>query len=141
MEIKRDALLQVVKAARAALRLAEDFRPMLIDPRNETHADWIAWHLTEALFLMSNETLSAGQDFGKDSNTMRMLKSDNSDGAVTDWFIMMDKIRKRVSEQEPEIKQPAPQIMEADEVDKLRRQNGGVQYVWDDEAGTFRRKD
>ena len=127
MEIKRDALLQVVKAARAAMRLAEDVRPVLIDPRNETRADRIAWHLMEALFLMSDETLTAGQDFSKDSNTMRILKSDMDDGACADWFIMMDKIRKRVNEPE-EVRQPAPQIMEPQQIEQLRKENGGYSF-------------
>ena len=140
MEIKRDALLQVVKATRAALRMAEGMRSVLADPRNETCADRIAWHLTEALFLMSDETLTAGQDFGKDSSTMRILMSDMDDGACADWFIMMDKIRKHVSEPE-KVQQPVPQIMSPNEVEKLRKQNGGVQYVWNAEAGTFRLKD
>lgn len=131
MEIKRDALLQVVKATRAALRMAEGMRSVLADPRNETCADRIAWHLTEALFLMSDETLTAGQDFGKDSNTMRILKSDMDDGACVDWFIMMDKIRKHVSEPEKkpeEVRQPAPQIRNPAEVEKLRRENGGYGF-------------
>lgn len=127
MEIKRDALLQVVKATRTALRLAEGMRSVLADPRNETCADRIAWHLTEALFLMSDETLTAGQDFGKDSSTMRILMSDMDDGACADWFIMMDKIRKRVGEPE-EIRQPAPQIMSPAETEKLRKQNGGYGF-------------
>ena len=137
MEIKRDALLQVVKATRAALRMAEGMRSVLADPRNETCADRIAWHLTEALFLMSDETLTAGQDFGKDSSTMRILMSDMDDGACADWFIMMDKIRKKVSEPE-EIRQPAPQIMDPVEAENLRKQNGGYGfYIPTENNGTI----
>lgn len=140
MEIGREAVKPIVKATRMAMKLADDLHPILMEKHGQTWADEIWGQLADALFIMSNEKLTPGQNFNE-SNTMRMLKSDNSDGAVTDWFIMMDKIRKRVSEPEPEIKQPAPQIMEANEVDKLRKQNGGVRYVWDAEAGTFRRKD
>lgn len=139
MEIGREAVKPIVKAARMAMRLADDLHPILMEKHGQTWADEIWGQLADALFIMSNEKLAPGQNFNE-SNTMLMLKSDNSDGAVADWFIMMDKIRKRVSELE-EVQQPKPQIMEADEVEKLRKQNGGVQYVWDAEAGRFRKKD
>lgn len=138
MEIKRDSLLQVVKATRTALRLAEGMRSVLADPRNETCADRIAWHLTEALFLMSDETLTAGQDFGKDSSTMRILMSDMDDGACADWFIMMDKIRKKVSEPESNSSEitvkavPIPHIMSKEEAEMFYRMNGGYQYKPDE---------
>ena len=124
MEINKDALLRVVKAARMSMKLAEDMRPLLINAKGQTWADEISGQLIDSLFILSRETLKPGQSF-YESNTMLMLNSENSDGTVTDWFIMMDKIRKHISEPEQEVQQPAPQIMNPDEIDELRKTSGG----------------
>lgn len=135
MEINRDAMMRVVKAARAAMRMAENMRPLMVDQKGSTWADEIYGFLADALFIMSGEVLKAGQSFD-DSNTIRILQSDMDDRACADWFIMMDKIRQLVSKPENDeqkriydpndiVRQPAPQIMEAGEFEKVRDQNGG----------------
>ena len=130
MEINRDALLRVVKAARMSMKMADNMRPLLVNTKGQTWADEISGQLIDSLFILSGETLKPGQGF-YESNTMLMLNSDNSDGTVADWFIMMDKIRKRISEPEQEVQQPAPQVMSPKEVEKLHQENGGYQYrVW-----------
>ena len=126
MQIGREAVQPIVKAARMAMKLANDLHPILMDKHGQTWADEIFGQLADTLFIMSKEKLQPNQNFN-DSNTMMMLRSDNSDGAVADWFIMMDKIRKRVNEPE-EVRQPAPQIMNPAETEKLRKQNGGYGF-------------
>lgn len=157
MEINRDAMMRVVKAARAAMRMAENMRPLMVDQKGSTWADEIYGFLEDALFIMSGEVLKAGQGFD-DSNTIRILQSDMDDRACADWFIMMDKIRRRVGEPEETadgeigiqtgdrqetadrtavqqtavtqvVQQPTPRIMNAADFDRHYRKNGGYKTI------------
>jgi len=121
MEIERDALLQVVKATRMALRLAESTQKLFLDKAPWSVADEISGQLADALFKVSHD--KADRPFG-DSTTMRLLKGDLSDEAVTDWFYMMYRIDKRLNQQEEPVL-PKPQTMNKEDVRTMYNANGG----------------
>jgi len=123
MEITRDALLRVVKAARVSMKVAETLNQLSLEKKSWTWADEIVGGLADALFMMAGETLTPKQDFFDDSQTIRLLKSDMSDGAVTDWFCMMERLNKRTARTE-EIEQPKPHIFSAEEVERMSKQPG-----------------
>lgn len=91
MEIQRDALLRVVKAARLSLRMAEDMKNLLVCHNSRTIPDDISGQLCDALFYMCHEKLESSQDFIRDSETMKLLKSRMSDVDVTDALIQLEK--------------------------------------------------
>lgn len=120
MTIERNALLSVVKAARMALRLAEDTQKLFVDKAPWSVADEIAGQLADALFKFSHDKAERFSD----STTMRLLKGDLNDGAVTDWFLMMYRIDERRNKQE-EPEQPAPNVISKEELQDLYKNNGG----------------
>lgn len=123
MDIQKGALLRVVKATRASIRLAENMNKLMVD-KSWSWADEIAGQLTDALFEISGEKLESGQDFYKDSATMMVLTGDMSDEGVTDWFIMKDKIRNRL-DGKAEVQMPKPNTMSPEKMKELYQQNGG----------------
>lgn len=137
MEITRDALLRVVKSARLAMKTAETIQDLMMEKGRWTMADEIAGLLSDALFRMSGEELAAGKDFNKDSMTMRLLKGDMSDGAVADWFMMMSRIRDRISGElvadkmvvGESVTQPKPHTTTTGETYELYLRNGGYHYT------------
>lgn len=108
MEIEKNAVLNIVKAARASLRLNEDLRKTLGLGRGgaETVPEFISGMLCDALFSLSHERLAYTQDFAKDSITMKLLKSESSDEEVTEQFIRMAE-----NEGCPDFKYPTPEEM------------------------------
>ena len=124
MDIQRDALLCVVKAARASIRLAKNMNKLMVDGKCWSWADEIAGQLADALFEISGEKLESGQDFFKDSATMMVLTGDMSDEGVTDWFIMKDRIRNRL-DGKAEVHMPKPNVMSPEKVKELYQKNGG----------------
>ena len=127
MEISRDALLRVVKAARMAIKAAETMQSLMVEKGGWTWADEIAGQLLDSLFKMSGEQLAVGKDFNKDSMTMRLLTGDMTDGAVADWFIMMSKIRNKITEET--VNQPKPQIVSKEDEQRMYVQSGGYKYT------------
>lgn len=118
MEISRDALLRIVKAARAAIRLAEDVNKLLIGQGRDTWADFIEGELTEALCSFGGEVLEPHQDFIRDSQTMALLTDPElSDGEVTAAFVGMYRANH------PE--QPKPHFINRDEMQKQVRAGYG----------------
>jgi len=119
MEISRDALLRVVKATRLAYRFAGDLQKALyMSEKPWTVPDEIAGELIVAMFLMSGEKQGVDDDF-IDSETIQLLKSNLSDGEVTDRLITMhDGIR-----------QPAPNTISKEALDVLHSVNGGYKYT------------
>lgn len=124
MNISKDALLRIVKAARAAIGVSETLNKLLVERKAWTWADEIYGNLSDALFIMSGETLTPQQEFFNDSQTIRLLKSDMSDGAVADWFIMMDKLNHRIND----IQQPEPNISNKEDLERLSKQVGAYQH-------------
>lgn len=119
MEITRDALLRIVKAARAATRLAEDMNKLLISQGRDTWADFIEGELADALCEFGGEVLEPHQDFIRDSHTMALLTDpDLSDEEVTAAFIGMHRAHH------PE--QPKPHFISRDEMQK--QANAGYGY-------------
>lgn len=110
--MNKDALLRVIKATRMSLRLAEDTRKLLINEKAQTVPDCIAGFLTDALFYFCGERLTSKQDFNRDSQTMKLLTSDLSDGEVTDKFLAM-------------VQQPKPTLISKEEFRELYEKNGG----------------
>lgn len=124
MEISRDALMRVVKATRMSMNLAEAIQRLMLDKSSRTFADEIAGFLKDALFITIGESETKNFD---DSMTMRLLTSDMSDGAVADYIIMMNKIRKHIDTEE--VQQPKPQTMSKESVQRMYVQSGGYQYT------------
>lgn len=118
MEISRDTVLWVVKAARMSVKLAEDFRPLLADPVSTTVPDMIADFLKDALSNMAGERLTMYQDFDEDSMIPKLLRSDKHDGDIADIIIAMDK-----GNSHPEM--PKPNLVSRDEFFKLLNKYGG----------------
>ena len=127
MEIQRDALLRIVKATRSAMALAETMQKLMLGTGQYTIADDISGFLQDALYKISGEQLSVGRNYVDDSTTHRLLTGDMSDEAVTDWFIMMDKIRNRIAADETT--QPKPKTISRDNFRELFRKNGGYMVV------------
>lgn len=94
MEISMGTLAKLVKAARTADRMAENFRPMLIDKRARTVPDEIAGFLKDVLFEISGEKLDPKQDFERDSMTMALIRSKLADMDVADEINRMSEYRK-----------------------------------------------
>ena len=118
MEMTRDALLRIVKAARIAEKHSENVRLMLFgSDRGWTVADEISGALSDALFILSGERLTAKQDFNRDSETMKLLHHKRmSDGEVADAFVRMAEKNCMI---------PAPNTFEKHEMQKLYLNNGG----------------
>ena len=117
MEISRDAMLRVVKAARMADKLAQDTKALLMDRNGWTVADEISGFLDDALFNMIGEKLEPGQDFANDSVTMMLIRSKLSDAEVTDEFISI------AEENKPKL--PKPNLVSRDEFNAMVRKFGG----------------
>lgn len=120
MEITRDALMRVVKAAREAINLAETMSRSLDNILNRkgttTVADDIAGNLADALFQLSGEKLEPEQDFFNDSQVMGLLMGPESDADVT---------RKIAEMHDEATKAPAPQIISAEHLKEMFKKNGG----------------
>lgn len=127
MEIQRDALLRIVKATRSAMTLAETMQKLMSGTGQYTIADDISGFLQDALYKISGEQLSVGRNYVEDSTTHRLLTGDMCDEAVTDWFIMMDKIRNRIAVDGTI--QPRPNTISRDNFRELFRKNGGYMVV------------
>lgn len=102
------------------MSIAENMQRLLTG-KGRTWADEVEGELEDALFLICKDRIPEGKEFSA-SQTMLLLNSDMSDGAVADWIVMMDKIRNKVS-------MPSPQIMSKEETKELYRQNGGYAYT------------
>lgn len=92
MEISKDALLRVVKAARTSIRVAETMQGLLTG-KHETYVDHIRCALIDALFEISGEKDTADRCV-LDSETMNLLRSDYTDETVTHLIIGMYERRK-----------------------------------------------
>ena len=120
MEIQQDALMRVVKAARAALSLAETLSKSMDNILNRrgttTVADYIAGNLADALFQLSGEKLEPEQDFFNDSQVMGLLMGQESDAFVT---------RKIAEMHDEATKAPVPQTISAEHLKEMFKKNGG----------------
>lgn len=124
MEISREALLLVIKATRAAMRMAEDMQRMVLG-KGETTADQIAGYLEDALLIISGEQQPDGKMMDLDnSETERLLTSDLlDDDSVAGWFFMMNSIREK--HLAPKEGLPKPQTMSKEDMRDLYQKNGG----------------
>ena len=124
MEISRGALLLVIKAARTAMRMAEDMRRVILG-KGETVADQIAGYLEDALLIISGEQQQVGKTLNPDSSeTKRLLTSDLlDDSSVVGWFCMMNSIREKHLAPKEEL--PKPQRMSKEDMRDLYQKNGG----------------
>lgn len=78
VELKRQELLPLVKAARMARRLSRDMRPMLMDGKGWTTADEIDAHLMSTLDMIGGEEHGPEDDF-RNYAVCRMAESEMSD--------------------------------------------------------------
>ena len=123
MEISRDALMRVVKAARLACRMAGDIQKLMTE-KTWTVADSIFGELADAIYDMLNEKGTVNEF--TTSTTYRLLTGDLSDEAVTDFIIMKSRLEHRVREMKNEnVDLPSPQIMSKEQFDELYKKNGG----------------
>lgn len=120
MEIKRDALMRVIRAEREASALAELLRKMTRGGNSETKADTISDLLQVALSSMCGETFTGPDaDFNDDSEVVKILTSalDNEAAAAE-----IEKIWMR------NCGQPKPHTMDREAFKKSVMQNGGYMY-------------
>ena len=128
MEMNRDALLRIVKAARQSMKIAKVFGSLLIDNKGWTLPDEMTGNLKDALFTLAGETLGPGEQF-KDSMTERLLTSDMSDEGVTDFFLMKSRADSRIRQAE----QPKPNIIDRQGFNVFYDLNGGYILQGDDD--------
>lgn len=120
MEISKDALLRVVKAARLSLRLAEDMRCLLVSRGSRTVPDDISGQLCDALFDMCHERIDSSKDFIRDTETMRLLTGRMGDSDVADAFIQMAERNS--------IHQPEPHTFSREEFNANYEKVGGYRF-------------
>lgn len=95
MEISWFTLRQLVKAARLALRMEKAVDALLFDSCDRTIANEVAGLLCDTLHDLSGEMLDSSQDFVLDSEVMKLLTGELSDGEVTDRLVQMQKENNR----------------------------------------------
>lgn len=117
MNISRDALLKIVRATRAAQKLADNIRHLTGNSPVDNMADSIDGQLADALNMMNGEKLGVADDF-RDSRTYTCLyRSAMTDEEVADEFIRMAK------ENEP--KMPKPNLISRVQFLDMVRRFGG----------------
>lgn len=120
MEIKRDALMRVIRAEREARALAELLRKMTLGENSETKADTISDLLQIALSSTCGETFTGSDaDFHDDSEVVKILEGALDYAAAA---VEMEKIWRRNCEQ------PKPHTMDREAFKKSVMQNGGYMY-------------
>lgn len=111
MEISRDVMLLIVKAARASQGLSDCMKKIMLGCSGLTLADEIAGYLSEALYESCGEKIENDQDFLNDSQTMKFLTDPAlSDGEVTAALVGMYRSNH------PE--QPKPHFIDREEMRK-----------------------
>ena len=114
MDNMKDAIVRVVDAARYAMKLAYDMKPLMISAGGWSVADHIAGLLEDALFSLCGEVLEPGQDFMRDSETMEMLSGSMSNEEVAEKIMEMGGLR-----------QPKPNTITKAELQQMFREFGG----------------
>ena len=87
MELQKDALLRMVRAARDSYDLAKSLHN--ICGHQETTADKICNELTETLYEIVGETLGVEQDFRFSKTYTLLFRSAKTNNEVVDEFIRM----------------------------------------------------
>ena len=117
MEISRDALMRVIRAARAAKELGDDIRRLSHDSIHDNVADRIAGDLADALQMMNGESMGVADDFLESQTYGWLFKCSVPEDRIAGEFIRMAK--------ENESQQPKPCLMTEKEFDELLKRNGG----------------
>ena len=114
MELKRDALLQVIKAERSARMLSNFIQLMICEPGKQMNmADFIQNNLADALLNISGET-NCDMDFSK---TQILLRSEMDDETVAD---MIERLAN-----DNELKQPKPNLTNKVQFNEMLEKFGG----------------
>lgn len=121
MEITRDAIMRVVKAARTAQKLADDIRKLTNDFRSVNVGDDIAGLLADALNMINGEKQGITDEFSDSRTYTWLFRSAMSDGEVTDEFIRMAR------ENGPKI--PKPNLISREQFDEMMKSSGGYRYT------------
>lgn len=116
MQIQKDALLRVIKAAREARRQAEILRQLTAGGIGEVPMDNIYGWLTDALFHMSNEPDGPNYDAHFQYFEDMLFDTGKPDGDVADWIIA--EARKEA----PEI--PKPNLISRDKFNEMIEKSG-----------------
>lgn len=128
MEISKDALLRIVRAARLSIKVAETVNGFMFgEGKPWSIADQIVGDLEDAIYEMLGEKSDPKSSFSE-SMTMRLLTGDLSDEAITDYIITLNRLRKRTQGIE-EVQQPKPQIISKEAGKRMYVQSGGYQYT------------
>ena len=125
MEISKDALLRITRAARASLKMANAMQALMAEGNFRTIADDIADNLLDGLLLLSGEQDDVGKVLSPDESTTRRLLTDNlmTDDGIVGWLFMMNSIRKKHLAPKEEL--PKPQTMSKEDMRSLYQKNGG----------------
>ena len=118
MELTKDALLQVVKATRMIMAVAESLKGILTTKSGWTLADEADGLLSDVLFKLCGETLRPWEDFESDSATMKLLRSNKTDEEVTNAFLLLHRANSHCH-------QPKPNTMDWNMFKDLYKTNGG----------------
>ncbi len=114
MNTTGEFLLSLVTGTRMALRIRDRLIQALPESRSRKKADELSAHLVETLFAFTGEKLRPDQEFPKDSETMKLLRSSLPDEEAAEAFLSLRNPA-----------QPPPHTMERKEILSLYRKNGG----------------
>lgn len=118
MELMKDALLQVVKATRMTIAIADSMKGILTTKSGWTLADEAEGLLSDVLFKLCGETLRPWEDFENDSATMKLLRSNKTDEEVTNAFLLLYRANSHCP-------QPKPNTIDWNMFKDLYKTNGG----------------
>lgn len=117
MEISRDAIVRMIRAARNAAKLANDIRRIAnVSDRNNA-ADEIAGDLADVLNKINGEQIGISDQFCDSRTYTWLFRSAMSDNEVADEFIRM------AEENKPEM--PRPNTMSRVGFEELLEKFGG----------------
>lgn len=118
MELTKETLSKVVRAARKSISIANGMRSVL-GVNGPTCADDVASDLIDFLFVLSEDTCGEHQSFN-DTITMKLLMCERPDDEVAEAFMGMIKKTPPV--------QPAPNIMDKASFRMMVIRSGGYIY-------------
>ena len=117
MEISRDALVRVIRAARVAKELADDIRKLNGDTTRDNRADRIAGDLADALQMMNGESMGVADDFLESQTYGWLFKCSVPEDRIAGEFIRM------AEENKPKL--PKPHLVNRVQFNEMIRKFGG----------------
>lgn len=117
MEISRDALVRVIRAAKVAKELSDDIRRLIGDSTRDNQADRIAGDLADALQMMNGEKMGVSDDFTESKTYTWLFECSVPAERIAGEFIRM------AEENKPEM--PKPNLVNRVQFNEMVRKFGG----------------